>query len=199
MILTSPSYDERDWLIGKFLEAGTKDEQLMVHVTTKTTGVVATLKEKFPTSLILFICNPQAEEVMKGQPSVFRLKGLENLTELNIALMSALQKLPRQPSLKTSRRCCIQIISDVLLQHKALQTRRWLSGLLVELKSREFVTLAVIDPKMHSLQEVRAILDLFDGEISMYEKKDNSQVHTFLRIQRMTDQEYLKNELPLSK
>jgi hypothetical protein len=52
---------------------------------------------------------------------------------------------------------------------------------------------------MHSLQEVRAVLDLFDGEISIYVKEDNSRIRRFLRIQRMTDQEYLDSELPLSK
>jgi hypothetical protein len=112
-------------------------------------------------------------------------------------LISALRKL--STPLKVPRRCCIQIISDVLLHHKALQTRRWLSGLLTELRSKKFIILAVMDPKMHSLQEVRAVLDLFDGEISIYVKKDNSHIRRFLRIRRMTDQEYLDNELPLSK
>jgi len=196
IILTSPSCDERDLLISSFLKAGAKEGQITFHLTTKTAGI-GNLKEKFQSNLYLFICNPQADEIMKNQANVFRLKGVENLTELNIALISALRKL--STTLKVPRRCCIQIISDVLLQHKALQTRRWLSGLLTELRSKGFIILAVMDPGMHSLQEVRAVLDLFDGEISIYGKKDNLHVHRFLRIRRMTDQEYLESELPLSK
>jgi len=81
------------------------------------------------------------------------------------------------------------------LQHKALQTRRWLTGLLPELKSKGFTILAVMDLEMHSLQEVRAVLDLFEGEISIYEKKNIR----FLKIKRMAKQEYLESELPFSK
>ncbi|NIO38470.1 hypothetical protein GTO27_12350, partial [Candidatus Bathyarchaeota archaeon] len=74
--------------------------------------------------------------------------------------------------------------------------RRWLTGLLPELKSRGFTILAVIDPGMHSSQEIRAVLDLFEGEINIYEKKD---IGKFLRIKRMANQEYLESTLPLSK
>jgi KaiC/GvpD/RAD55 family RecA-like ATPase len=194
IMLTSPSCDERDLLISKFLGAGAKESQITFHVTTKVTET-ENLKEKFQSNFYLFICNPQAEDIMINQTNVFKLKGVENLTELNIALISALREL--STDLRAPRRFCIQIISDVLLQHKALQTRRWLSGLLTELRSKGFILLAVMDPEMHSLQEVRAIADLFDGEINIYEKKDNSHVHKFLKILRMTDQEYLKSELPL--
>jgi KaiC/GvpD/RAD55 family RecA-like ATPase len=196
IILTSPSCDERDLLISRFLEAGATEGQITFHVTTKTAGI-EDLNEKFQSNLYLFICNPQADEIMKNQANVFRLKGVENLTELNIALISALRKL--STPIKAPGRCCIQIVSDVILQHKALQTRRWLTGLLTELRSKGFIILAVMDPEMHSLQEVRAVLDLFDGEIDIYEKRDDSHIHRFLRVRRMTDQEYLESELPLSK
>jgi KaiC/GvpD/RAD55 family RecA-like ATPase len=196
IILTSPSCDERDLLISSFIEAGARDGQITFYLTAKTAGIES-IKEKFQSNLYLFIFNPQADEIMKNQANVFRLKGVENLTELNIASISALRKL--STAIKVPRRCCIQIISDVLLQHKALQTRRWLSGFLTELRSKGFIVVAVIDPGMHSLQEVRTVVDLFDGEISIYEKEDNSHVHRFLRIRRMTDQEYLESELPLGK
>jgi len=125
---------------------------------------------------------------------VFKLKGVENLTDISIAFTSALRKL--STSAKAPRRCCIQIVSDILLQHQALQTRRWLVGLLPELKSKGFTILAVMDAEMHSSQEVRAVLDLFDGEIKIYEKKN---IGKFLKIERMAEQEYLESELPLSK
>jgi hypothetical protein len=38
---------------------------------------------------------------------------------------------------------------------------------MTKLKSEGFTTLAVFDPEMHSPQESRAILDLFDGEINI--------------------------------
>ena len=193
VMLTSPSSDERDLLIRKFLEAGAKEKQTTFYVTTRAIGV-ENLTEDFPLNFYLFICNPQADEIIKNLPNVFKLKGVENLTDISIALTSALRKL--STSVKAPRRCCIQIVSDVLLQHQALQTRRWLVGLLPELKSKGFTILAVMDAGMHSSQEVRAVLDLFDGEINLYKKKD---IGRFLKIERMAEQEYLKSELPLSK
>ena len=193
VILTSPSCDERDLLIKSFLEKGAKEDQITFYVTTKAIGV-EDLTQEFQSNFYLFICNPQADEIIKSLPNVFKLKGVENLTDINIALTSALRKL--STSVEAPRRCCIQIVSDVLLQHQALQTRRWLTGLLPELKSRSFIIFAVIDPGMHSSQEIRAVLDLFEGEINIYEKKD---IGKFLKIKRMANQEYLESELHLSK
>jgi len=48
---------------------------------------------------------------------------------------------------------------------------------------------------MHSPEELHAILGLFDGETSIYAKGTEK----FLRIKRMSDQEYLEDELLLPK
>jgi hypothetical protein len=121
------------------------------------------------------------------------LKGVENLTDISIALTSAIRKL--DPSLKGARRICIGLVSDVLLQHHAVETRRWLTALLTKLESEVFTTLAVMDPEMHPPQEARAILDIFDGEINITEKG----LEKFLKIKKMSNQEYLKDELRLTK
>jgi hypothetical protein len=97
------------------------------------------------------------------------------------------------------KRACIEIISDVLLQHHAVQTRRWLTDLITEMKSRGFTTLAVMNPKMHPSEEFNAILDLFDGEINIYEKEIQKGPDKFLKIKKMTNQKYLRDELFLNK
>ena len=194
VILTSPSCDERDFLIKSFLETGAREGQITFYITTKAIGV-ENLAEKFQSNLYLFICNPQAETIVKDLPNVYRLKGVENLTDISIALTSAFRRLHKPP--KTTRRACVEIVSDVLLQHNAVQTRRWLNALLPEFKSKGFTTLAVIDPGMHSSQEVRAVLDLFEGEISIYEKETETGVKKFLKIKKMYDQKHFKNELPM--
>jgi len=195
VILTAPSCDESDLLIRRFLEAGIREGQITFHVTTKAFETENLTKE-FQPNFYRFICNPQADAIMKSQPNVFKLKGVENLTDINIALTSALRKL--SPTVKAPRRCCIQIVSDVLLQHKALQTRRWLTGLLTELKSKGFTILSVMDLDMHSLQEARAVLDLFEGEISIYGKTGQKGLGKFLAIKRMARQKYLEIEISLS-
>ena len=197
IILTSISCDERDLLVKKFLEAGTKENQITFYVTVEASEVES-LVNNFQSSFYLFICNPQADTMIKTSPNVFKLKGVENLTDINIALTSTLRKLgqPIRP-----RRACIEIISDVLLHHHAIQTRRWLTGLMPELRSKGFTTLAVMNPQMHSPEEVQALLGLFNGEINIFEKekeiKKGQKKH--LRIRKMINQRYLENEMPLVK
>jgi len=191
VILTSPSCDERDLLIKRFLEAGAKNGEVTFYITTRTSGLKKA--EGFQSDFYLFICNPQADRIIKDMPNIFKLKGVENLTDINIALTSAFRKLNK--SIQGSRRICIEVISDILLQHHAVQTRRWLTGLLTELKSRGFTTLAVIDPEIHPQQEVRAIVGVFEGEINIYKKGPEKS----LKIEKMTNQKYSESELPLKK
>jgi KaiC/GvpD/RAD55 family RecA-like ATPase len=195
VILTSPPCDERDLLIKRFLETGLKNGEVTFYVTINPSEVQI-LAEEFP-NFHLFICNPQADKIIKDLPNTFKLKGVENLTDISIALTSALRKL--NTSGEVPRRGCIEIISDVLLQHHAVQTRKWLTGLITELKAKSFTTLAIIDPGMHPPEEVRATLDLFEGEISLYEKETEAGLEKLLRIKKLHNREYSKAEAPLRK
>jgi len=183
-------------MIKRFLETGAKKGQVTFHVISKSSGV-KDLAEDFQSNFYLFICNPQADKIIKSLPNVFKLKGVENLTDINIVLSSAFRRMNKSP--KGPRRACIEIVSDVLLQHHAVQTRRWLNALIPELKSKGFTTLAIMDPGMHPPQEVRAILDLFEGEINIYEKQTRKGLEKFLKIKKMLNQKYLDSELHLKK
>jgi len=196
VVLTSPSCDERDSLIKAFLETGAKQGEVTFYATTNP-GLAKSLAEDFQSNFHLFICNPQADTIVKSAPNVVKLKGVENLTDISIALTSAIRKL--DPSLKGPRRICIGLVSDVLLQHHTVQTRRWLTGLIPELQSEGFTTLAVMDPEIHPPEEVRAISGLFEGEVSLYEKETEKGSERFLKIKKMSNQEYLENELLLKK
>ena len=194
--LTAPSCNERELLVKSFLEAGPRNDEVTFYVAANP-GAAKSLAEKFQKSFYLFICNPQADAIIKSLPNVFKLKGVENLTDISIALTSATRKL--EASVKGSRRACIEIISDVLLQHHAVQTRRWLTALITELKSMGFTTLAVIDPKMHPPEELHAILGLFDAEFSIYEKTTQKDLERLLKIKRMSNLKYPEDELLLTK
>jgi tetratricopeptide (TPR) repeat protein/KaiC/GvpD/RAD55 family RecA-like ATPase len=192
VVLTSPSCNERDLVIKSFLEAGAKNGEVTFYVTIDP-SLAKALAEEFPSSFYLFVCNLQADTIVRDSPNIFKLKGVENLTDISIALTSAMRKL--DPSSKGPRRICISLVSDALLQHHAVQTRRWLTSLITELKSNGFTTLAIVDPQMHPPEELHAILGLFDGEINIYEKG----AEQFLKIKRMSDQKYLDDELLLKK
>jgi tetratricopeptide (TPR) repeat protein/KaiC/GvpD/RAD55 family RecA-like ATPase len=192
VVLTSPSCNERDMLIKSFLKTGAENGEITFYVTSDP-GSLKLLAEEFQSNFFLFVCNAQSDAIVNDLPNVSKLKGVENLTEIGISLTSAISKL--DSSLKGPRRVCIDLISDILLQHHAVHTRRCLSALIPGLRSEGFTILAVVDPQMHPPEELHAILGLFDGEINIYEKGTEQ----FLRIKRMSNQKYLDDELLLKK
>ena len=196
IILTSPSCNEREELIKRFLRAGLTNNQVTFYITSEP-GNVMTLAEESQATLYLFVCNPRANVLFQTLPNVFKIKGVESLTDIDIALTKAFRTL--EPIQAGPRRACIEIISDVLLQHHAVVTRKWLSGLLTDFRSKGFTTLAVINPHMHSQEEVQAILGLFEGEIRIYEKETEKGLEKTLRIRKLYNQKYLDSDLILTR
>lgn len=194
--LTSPSIDERKLLIRRFVEAGTKANEIVFNVATEAATAKA-LVEKYPSNFFLFLCNLQADSIIQSLPNVFKLNGVENLTDIDIALTKAFRMI--NTSVISHSRICIEIVSDVLLQHHAVNTRRWLSALIPTLKLKGFTILAVVDPSMHPPEELQAILGVFDGEIRVIEKETPEGVRQTLRIRKLLNQRYLDNEIVLDK
>ena len=195
VVLTAPICDECEQLIKRFLEAGGKNDDPTFYITADI-GKAQSLVEGLRSSFYLFVCNPRADVMIKSLPNVFKLKGIENLTELNISLLKAFRMLDQKRV--GPKRACIEIVSDVLLQHHAVITRKWLSELLPDLKSKGFTTMAEVNLEMHPQEEVQAILGLFDGEFKVYEKESEKGLEKILRITRLHSQRYLENGLALS-
>ena len=193
--LTSPSCDERDLLVKSFLETGALNGEVTFYVTIDPT-FAAGFAEQFPSNFYLFVCNPQANTIVKSAPNVFKLNGVEVLTDMSIALAQTIRKL--ETSLKGHRRICISLVSDVVLYHRAVQTRKWLTELLTELKSAGFTILAVIDPQMHPPEELHAILGLFEGEIDIRERQ-TKKLERVLKVKRMSNKKYVKSETLLTE
>jgi KaiC/GvpD/RAD55 family RecA-like ATPase len=197
VILTSPFCDERDRLIKRFLEKGLEEEEITFFVNTDISEMKNLAKE-FQSNFFIFICNPRADIIFNDFPNMIKLdRGVTNLTDINLSLATAFRRLDDLHN--NSRRICITIISDVLLQHKAATTKKWLTDLVTELRSNGFTTLAVMNPLMHPPQDVQAILGLFEGEITIKEQETEKGSKKFLRIKRMYNQKYLDNEIPLKK
>jgi KaiC/GvpD/RAD55 family RecA-like ATPase len=196
IVLASPSRDEREGLIRRFLEVGAEAGETTFYITAEA-GNEKALAEKYPSSFYLFLCNPRADLMMQSMPNVVKLKGVENLTEIDIALTKAFRTL--NPATIGPRRACIEIVSDALLQHHAVVTRKWLSALLPDLRAKGFTTLGVIDPNMHPQEEAQAIMGLFDGELRITEKETATGIAKSLRIRKLASQLYSENDLVLTK
>jgi len=192
--LATPSTDERQIIINRFLEAGLKSNKTTVYITCETSNAhdIAT---KYQQSYLV-LCSPQADLFMQSLPNVCKLKGIENLTDIDIALTKLFKTLPT--STEAPKRVCIDLISDVLLQHHAVITRKWLSSLLANLKAKGFTTLAIVDPSMHLPEETQAVLSLFDGEARITHKETtNGNVKT-VKVTKLQGQKYLKDETILA-
>jgi len=103
---------------------------------------------------------------------------LESLTQLSIRISQAADEVK-------AKRVVLGILSDVLLQHKALQTRRWLNAVLEKLKARGITTLATINPYMFRGEEVQGIVDQFDGVLEISEKDIEGSPRQLLRVKWM--------------
>jgi KaiC/GvpD/RAD55 family RecA-like ATPase len=196
VLMTSSSNDERDQIIKKFLTTGAEAGEITFYISVEP-GNGKILAEKFQENFYLFICNPRADLMISSLPNVFKVGGVENLNEIDIALTKSFRQLGASRS--GPRRACIEILSDVLLQHRAVITRKWLSRLLPELKSKGFTTLAIVNPHMHPREEVHALLGLFEGEIKISEKETEKGIEKCLRIGKLYNQQYLDSGVILKK
>jgi KaiC/GvpD/RAD55 family RecA-like ATPase/tetratricopeptide (TPR) repeat protein len=196
VVMAASSGDERALLVNNFLRAGAEAGEITYYVTVEP-GNTQALAEKHQLNFHIFVCNTQADFMIQDMPNVYKVKGVENLTDIDIALAKAFRTL--NPAAKGMKRICLEIVSDALLQHRSVNTRRWLSALLPTLKSKGFTILAVIDPSMHPSEEAQAVLDLFDGEISIYDRETPKGTARFLKIKKMTGQKYLKYEILLTE
>jgi len=196
VLLMSRSSDERQLLVNKYVETGAKENQPTFYITTNA-DCVKTLAEAYPSNFYLFLCNPRADAMIKDFLNVFKLNGMENLTNIDIALAKGLSTIDASPD--CMKRACVEIVSDVLLLHKAAITQKWLSQLLAELRAKGFTTLAVLNPQMHSQEEVQAILEHFEGEIQICEKETEKGPAQFLRVRKLLNKKYLDAELLLTK
>jgi KaiC/GvpD/RAD55 family RecA-like ATPase len=195
--LSSPSCDERDSLIKTNLEAGVGHLEPTFYLAFNP-DLSGFLAQEYPTTFYLFVCNPQAEASFKASNNVFLLKGVGNLTNINIVLTSAIRQL-NTVAQKGPKRICIDIISDVLLQHGPFQTRKWLSELLMQLRTNGFTTIALLDPRMHPSDQLYAVLSLFDGEVNIREAETDQGLVRFLKVRRMSNTNYIKEERRLSQ
>ncbi len=193
--VTSPSCDEKDLLVKSFLETGAKSGQPTFYATLNPT-LAGSLAQDFPSTFFLFDCSPQSCTA-KSAPNLFPLKGVGNLTNISIALTSTARKLDKSAE-KSAKRLCIDIVSDVLLQHGPVTARKWLAELLTQLRKIGFTTIAVMDPRMHPSDQLYAILSMFDGEVNIREAETEKGVARFLKVKRMSNAKFLGEEIRLS-
>ena len=196
IVLTTPVSDERELILQRFLKVGAEKGETTLCVSTEPRDSNF-LTEKHRGNFHLFLCNPRADLHSKQMSNIHNIRSIENLTEIDIALTKAFRCLNQ--SQIGARRACTEIVSDVLLHHHAIITRKWLSSFIPDLKTHGFTVLSVVNPEMHPTEEVQAILRLFDGEIKVMEKETEKGVEKILTIRRLYNQPYREKTIVLGK
>jgi len=180
VVLSAPASDEVPFLLGNFL----RSEEPSLLICRNLSSAQAIVQDAADGATCL-ICSDKPVSPARG---ILPGKGIENLTDLNLQINDAFGSI--QP-----KRVALDILSDILLRHKALQTRKWLNELLERFRSRGITTLAILNPYMHSPEETQAIVDLFDGNIEVFESE--GRLGKFMRIKWAHGIDVSQREFPL--
>ena len=197
ILITSPPLDEKDLLIDSFLKQGIYREDAVLFFSTRLRGIASELVDGNPESFFLMLCNPWADNIISDRPNVLKFNGVEDLTQLNISLEVFFRNIAEEGV--NIRRVVLDIVSDALLTHEIRVVRRWLMDLLTMFKHRNLTIISTLDPDMHSRDESRTIIDLFDGHIDISEREVNDELNKILAIKRLYNKKYLEKDLILTR
>lgn len=198
VLITSPACEEKDIIISRFVETGLDQSEVVINVSTdnKISQNVNSEKNKL---FYQVICNAQADNVNTQclTENCVNVRGVERLTELSVALTSLINNISKNIEESKPKRVVIDIISDTLLSNQSVNTRKWLRETITKFKQKNCTILATLNPHMHTKEEAQSLLDLFDGQIDLYEKEINGEPKMCMRIKRLSNSQYSTKECNL--
>ena len=197
MLITSPACVEKDLLESKFIEMGLNKDEIVVYVSSNDKILQdknLIQNQRFYT----IICNAKVEVRRTSEgisENKIKVGSLEQLNSVTHALQTVLSSISRNADdNKKPKRLVLDILSDVLLFNQSVTTRKWLRETISKFKDKNFTILAVVNPRMHPKEETEALLDLFDGQIDLYEKEFEGSSKMCMRIKKLKDSQYSTNE-----
>ncbi len=191
LLLGSPACDERNLVVEKFIESGL-DKKIPSFMVTSDASFAESAAKKFGDMLMVLVVNPRAAA---GEKNVIPLTtGVQNLTSLNIELV----KLVKDRA-GSSARVILDVVSEVMLAHKMLTTRKWVSDLIPRFENWGFTVLGVFNPSLHSNEEVQGLIELFNGYVQIYEKDYLGKTRKLIAVRKMADLQYNEAELVIDK
>ena len=185
IVLICPAGDEVPRILRNFLQVSQDGNGLLICRSLSSAQAIAPLATS---NLKFLICGEQAQP--DALHKILQSKGLDNLTELNLDVSEAVKSTGPE-------RVAIYILSDILLKHKVLLARKWLIEILSKLHSRQITTLAIINPDLHTREEVEALAELFDGNLEILETDVEGMRRKILRVKWMHGIEVAEKEFPL--
>jgi KaiC/GvpD/RAD55 family RecA-like ATPase len=193
VVFVSPSYDERDLLLRRIVEKSLGSQRPALYVSNdlaRTQDLVGRYQKGF------YAFSSEAEKVSIKAPNLFKVPGIENLSDSTISLSLAIREA-RSKENANKMIIILDILSDLLLQHKAITTRKWLSDFVAKRKAEGFTIIATLNPLIGTKEETQAIIDFFDGVVEIHERKLEETSRRFLIVKKMYGHRYSQSEIML--
>lgn len=195
VVIVSPSYDERDLLLRRIVEFALTSGRpafLVSNDMNRVQDLTARYRDGF------YAFSAQADKISSHGPNLYKVPDIENLSDASISLTIAIKDAHAKAK-AAKMIILLDILSDVLLRHKSITTRKWLSDFVSKRKTEGFTVLATLNPLTTSKEETQTVIDLFDGVIEIYEKALAERPRRFLVVKKMYGRKYSENELLLDK
>ena len=193
VLILSPSCDEKDLLLRRIIESGLKTGRKVFFVS-RDLSKVQDLAAQYPNGFFAF--SPQVDKTAAPQSNIMSIASVQNLSDINIALGKAIESLAKG---EVNKIMVLDILNDVLLENKALTTRKWLADSILKRKAEGFTILGILNPEVASKQDSQTIIEIFDGIIEIYEKELRERPRRFLIVKKMFGRRYAETELMLDK
>ena len=193
ILIVSPPCDEKDLLFRRIVESCLSTGRSIFFVS-RDLGRTRDLANRYAKNF--YALSPQADKITGDHGNIFKIAAPDSLNDVNITLNKAMEPLLKE---NPNRIIIMDILTDVLLQHKALTTRRWLDDLIGKRKAEGFTILGTLNPLIVPQQDSQSLIDLFDGIIEIYEKEFHERARRFLIVKKMYARKYTETELMLDK
>ncbi len=193
--VVSPAYDERDLLLRKIIESALSSGRPAFYVSNDM-GRTQDLVRRYEGGFYAF--SSQADKIPGHPANLYKIPSIENLSDASISLTIAIREV-RSKEKSASGLMILDILSDILLRHKAITTRKWLLDFVGKRKAEGFTIIATLNPLTTTKEETQSVIDSFDGVIEIYERALMERSRRFLVVKKMYGRRYSENELLLDK
>ncbi len=196
IILTSPPLEETELFLGNFIRKGCSRNEgcLFVSTNPKATQIINKIAE---TPNLYCLVNERLYQLAKEHPSIKKFSDLSDLSGFNITLDDLMGKAEKDRKMLVRAR--LDILSDIILNHDVSVVIKWLGSLLMKFKSKNIASLWYLDPVIHSQAVVRAILNLFDGNLEVTRKEHEGKERCFIKVKNLYGTKYLEKDVILDK
>jgi pSer/pThr/pTyr-binding forkhead associated (FHA) protein len=194
VVLLSHSCDERDLLLTRTIESSVRAGRPSYFVSNDPSRI--TQFAGFSRDFYSFSTRANKTTVQHDSDPTW-IPGVENLSELSISLSEGIART--RVDQRLDKLMIVEILPDILLEHKSTVTRRWLSDFIIKRKAQSFTLLFTLNPSIASESEVSAVVDLFDGVLRLSEVETKSGTKTFIAIRRMFARNCNTKDIPLSR